>query len=214
MLYSPETIEPGEHCSRCGEAYLHECPNCGHDLKLAFKSMTWSSTGKAMSFPKRPAFCKGCGKPFPWTERTHKQVDDAGIWGLLHSEVVTLAKSRFEGGHYADAVEAVFKQINTDVKKLYRDAQGQEFDGVDLMRKAFRHEKPAIPLSEIDTETGRSIQQGYMDIFAGSMAAIRNPKAHGNVEITAERAVHLLMLGSLLFHALDERPRVELKEEK
>jgi len=43
-----------------------------------------------------------------------------------------------------------------------------------------------------------------MQIFAGSMTGIRNPKAHGNLNITRERGIHLLFLASLLFHKLDE----------
>nr|CBA28188.1 hypothetical protein Csp_A06030 [Curvibacter putative symbiont of Hydra magnipapillata] len=37
------------------------------------------------------------------------------------------------------------------------------------------------------------------------MAGIRNPKAQGNIEISAERACHHLVLASHLFHKLAER---------
>jgi len=36
------------------------------------------------------------------------------------------------------------------------------------------------------------------------MTGIRNPKAHANVEIRHERAVHFLFLASLLMFKLDE----------
>ena len=72
------------------------------------------------------------------------------------------------------------------------------------MRKVFRPKEPLIKLGDLDSETGRNIQQGYMEIFAGSMAGLRNPNAHANINISPERAIHQLMLGSLLFYVLED----------
>ena len=47
-------------------------------------------------------------------------------------------------------------------------------------------------------------QLGYMEIFAGTMTGIRNPKAHSNIVIDEERGTHLLYLASLLMYKLDE----------
>jgi hypothetical protein len=44
-----------------------------------------------------------------------------------------------------------------------------------------------------------------MEIFAGAMIGIRNPKAHGNLNITENRAKHFIYLASLLMHKVDER---------
>jgi hypothetical protein len=44
-----------------------------------------------------------------------------------------------------------------------------------------------------------------MDLYAGAMIGVRNPKAHAYVVITPERAIHHFFLASLLFHKLDER---------
>jgi hypothetical protein len=43
-----------------------------------------------------------------------------------------------------------------------------------------------------------------MQLFAGAMTGIRNPKAHGNVAINDTRAISLLFLASLLRSKLDE----------
>jgi len=88
---------------------------------------------------------------------------------------------------------------------LHKAAANEELDGAPLMRKAFTPNKPTITLDDLTTETGRNIQQGHMDLFAGSMIGVRNPKAHGNIVITPERAIHHFFLASLLFHKLDER---------
>jgi uncharacterized protein (TIGR02391 family) len=131
---------------------------------------------------------------------------DEAAWALVHAKVVKCSKQRFDGGHYADAVEAGFKELNSEVKEIVRKKTGKEFDGADLMRQAFSPNGPIIVLDDLSSETGRSIQRGYMDLFAGAMTGIRNPKAHGNLNITKDRALHHLFLASLLFHKLDERP--------
>lgn len=128
------------------------------------------------------------------------------IWPLLHPKVQTSAKARFEAGHYADAVESALKDLNTTVKEILKKKTGQELDGAALMNKAFSPNAAVIVLDDLSTETGRNIQQGYMQIFAGAMIGVRNPKAHGNITISPERAVHFLFLASLLFAKLDERP--------
>jgi len=59
-------------------------------------------------------------------------------------------------------------------------------------------------LDNISTKTGRNIQIGYMQLFSGAMTGIRNPKAHNNLTITPERAIHFMFLASLFMYKLDE----------
>jgi uncharacterized protein (TIGR02391 family) len=205
MLYSADGPPSRSRCERCGEAYLVACPECGHQLEDVFASRVYFTNGTPVAIPKRPDYCRSCGKPLPWMNKEVRKVDATGLWALLHARVTELARPRFEAGHYADAVEAVFKELNSEVKTIFRAATGEELDGVPLMRRAFAPSRPVITLDDLSTESGRNIQQGYLDLFAGSMAGIRNPKAHGNIEISAERASHHLMLASLLFHKLAER---------
>ena len=40
------------------------------------------------------------------------------FWPLLHPDVRAHSKSRFDSGHFADAVEAVLKHINSKIKNL------------------------------------------------------------------------------------------------
>jgi uncharacterized protein (TIGR02391 family) len=129
-----------------------------------------------------------------------------GAWKLLHPKVQVIAQPRFSAGHYADAVEATLKELAAAVRNLVLQRGGPELDGVSLMQTAFSPKNPIIVLADLTTQSGRDMQRGYMDLFAGTMAAIRNPKAHGNVVITPERALHLLFLASTLWYTLDERP--------
>jgi uncharacterized protein (TIGR02391 family) len=153
----------------------------------------------------KSSYCNHCGAALPWAKQNQKGKLPEGFWETLHPSVVKVAKSRFESGHYADAVEAALKELNAIIKEIYRQRTGEELDGVNLMRKAFSPSHPVIVLGDLATETGRNIQQGYMDIFAGAIAGIRNPKAHDNIEIDEIRAVHHLFVVSLLFSKLDEK---------
>jgi uncharacterized protein (TIGR02391 family) len=125
-------------------------------------------------------------------------------WELVHPQIRELAQARFEAGHFADAVEASFKEINTRVKDVVLARGEGEIDGASLMNRAFSPKNPIIALADLQTESGRNIQQGYMQIFAGAMIGIRNPKAHANLPLERLRCVHLIFLASLLMHKLDE----------
>jgi uncharacterized protein (TIGR02391 family) len=123
---------------------------------------------------------------------------------MLHPQVVTIARPRFESGHYADAVEAALKDVNENVREIVKTKTGNEYDGADLMNRAFAPDHPIIVLDDSGTASARNIQVGYMQIFAGSMTGIRNPKAHANIVIDATRAMHFLFLASLLLSKIDE----------
>jgi len=127
----------------------------------------------------------------------------SAFWAMLHPVLVSLVRRRFEDGHRADAVEAAFKEINTRVKRAVQEASGRELDGADLMRQAFSDKNPVLLLADLTTESGRNIQVGYMQIFAGAMQGIRNPAAHGNIDVPRDEAIHLFFLASLLMRRLD-----------
>jgi len=127
------------------------------------------------------------------------------FWNEIHPKIVSVARTRFETIHYADAVESALKEVNSIVKDIVRRKTGNELDGANLMRTAFSLNNPIIVLDDLSTETGKNIQQGYMEIFAGAMIGIRNPKAHDNLVITEIRARHFIYLASLLMHKVDER---------
>jgi uncharacterized protein (TIGR02391 family) len=124
-------------------------------------------------------------------------------WTLLHPEIVKVAKARFESGHRADSVSAALKEVETRVRDLSTGSAAEGRTGAALMQKALTPKDPVIRLSDTDTQSGFNIQNGYMQIFAGAMSGIRNPKAHGNTEISAVEAINLLHLASLLMLRID-----------
>ncbi len=127
------------------------------------------------------------------------------FWDLLHPKIVEVSKSRFETNHFADSVEAAFKEINNILKVMVKQKTSQEYDGADLMNRAFSLQNPIIVLDDLSSETGENIQKGYMQIFSGAMTGIRNPKTHANIKIDSKRAIHFLFLASLLMSKIDER---------
>ena len=132
------------------------------------------------------------------------------IWDLCHPEITRVARSRYESRHYADSVEAALKHVNTTVKGLVRGRTTKELDGHALTTTAFAPKSPLLFLDDLQTESGMSVQQGYMEIFAGAMTGIRNPKAHDNISIDARRATHLLVLASLLMFKLIRRTAMHI----
>jgi uncharacterized protein (TIGR02391 family) len=127
------------------------------------------------------------------------------FWDDIHPSIARVAKARYDAGHFADCVEAALKEINATVKEHVRRRTGEELDGAPLMLKAFSPNNPLVLLDDLSTDSGHDVQQGYMQIYAGAMTGIRNPKAHANVVIDDARARHLLYLASLLAYRFDER---------
>ena len=126
-------------------------------------------------------------------------------WSLIHPSIVEVSMKRMKDGYYADAVEAACKTLNSRVRNIVLDQTGEELDGAKLMRRAFSKDNPIIKITHLDNRSGHDTQQGYMDIFAGVMTGIRNPKAHDNETITKEDAYRKLIMISILMYKIDER---------
>ena len=124
----------------------------------------------------------------------------------LHPDIKRVSKDKYIDGYYADAVESAFKEINTRVKMIFSQKNPGERipDGADLMNRVFSVNNPIIELDDLTNESGVNIQKGYMQMFAGAMTGIRNPKAHANIVITKEEALNSLFFASLLMYKIDK----------
>lgn len=89
-------------------------------------------------------------------------------------ELRTTTRQLFRNGHMAQSVEEGFKYVNN----LVKHRTGLPADGADLMRKALSLKDPALKLSALKTQSQRDHQLGYMEIMAGAMTGVRNPRAH------------------------------------
>lgn len=110
------------------------------------------------------------------------------------------SRALFVDGYYARAVEEAFKCLNNAVK----DKSGDQRDGAPLMRAVFSPNAPILKLNPLQSPSERDEQQGYMDLFAGAMTGIRNPRAHEHSLVDAgEVALELLTLANHLMRKLD-----------
>lgn len=72
------------------------------------------------------------------------------------------------------------------------------------MQHVFSHEDSILLVEDnLNTQTNRDIQQGYMMMSSGVISTIRNPKAHTNMIIGKNDAVRKLVFASMLMYKLD-----------
>lgn len=132
------------------------------------------------------------------------------FWNMIHPLITRTSKALFLDGHYANAAEDAFVEINFRVKEIFKLIHPDNPkipDGVEAMNKMFSANNPIIKLGDLSTETGRNLQQGYMNLFSGAMSALRNPKAHENIDLSKEECKKRLVFASMLMDRLDEGVR-------
>lgn len=90
-------------------------------------------------------------------------------------ELLRFVAPLYANGHYVQAVEEACKFLDNLVK---RRSGNSNQTGAGLMRTVFSPKKPVLKLNSLGTQSEKDEQQGYMDLFAGAMSGIRNPRAH------------------------------------
>jgi uncharacterized protein (TIGR02391 family) len=117
----------------------------------------------------------------------------------LHPEIARVATKLFNDGHYANAVEASVKALNGYVR--YRS--GLDFDGMTLMERVFNPNNPVLKFNALADQSDKDEQKGFMMMFCGAVAGLRNPRAHGFINDEPERALEFIAYVSLLAKLLD-----------
>ena len=141
---------------------------------------------------------------FLLSQRRKQKMTLSSLGSLIHPEIMRVAESRMNSGHYADAVEGAFKEINKAVKSKVASRLDKEYDGTTLMHHVFSQNNPILLVEDnLESQTNKDTQQGYMMMFSGAMSAIRNPKAHENMEISKEDATRKLMFASMLMYKVE-----------
>lgn len=140
-----------------------------------------------------------------------EELEDAGVSGSgralrayegleLHSEIERAVGQLYRDGHYAEAVEKAVKVLNG----LVRVRSGEEIDGTALMEKVFSPNNPILKFSTLSDQSDRDEQKGFMMLFSGAVAGLRNPRAHKIIQDDPERALEFIAFISLLAKLLDE----------
>ena len=91
--------------------------------------------------------------------------------------LIQCTRALFADGHYSVAVEKAFVYVEYLVKQ--RSGLSGKY-GSNLMQTVFSVHNPLISLNAGATDSDRDEQLGYMDVFAGAMTGIRNPRAHSS----------------------------------
>jgi uncharacterized protein (TIGR02391 family) len=128
-----------------------------------------------------------------------------GFEHLLTTTILEKAYPQYVDGHLRDSVInsiiAVFDEIR---KKVNLD-----LDGENLIGNVFSVANPKLILSELDTESGRNDQIGFMQIYQGAYRGIRNPKAHKLAhDLNEIKAAQYLVFASLLSRRIEEAKKV------
>jgi uncharacterized protein (TIGR02391 family) len=122
----------------------------------------------------------------------------------LHPRIAGVANELFRDGHYRNAVLDGALALTNMVKEKSRV---QDRDGVDLMRHVFRPAQPVLAFNALADQSDRDEQEGLMQLFAGAVQALRNPRAHDVVPDTAEYALECLGFLSFLAKHVDRARR-------
>ena len=117
----------------------------------------------------------------------------------LHPEIARAASKRYQDGNYADAVEAAVKALNG----LVRLRSGSDLDGTKLMEAVFSPNNPVLKFNASADQSDKDEQKGFMMMFSGAVAGLRNPRAHKFIQDDPERALEFIAYISLLAKLLD-----------
>jgi uncharacterized protein (TIGR02391 family) len=124
----------------------------------------------------------------------------------IHPEIQKVSKRLFIDGHYAQAIFEAFKRVNNLVKEK---SERKDLDGKSLMLHVFSPNNPVLRFNDLQSQTDKDEQEGFMHLFAGAMSGIRNPKGHENI-VQTDKFITLeyLMFASLLCKRLENTTKV------
>ena len=116
---------------------------------------------------------------------------------ILHRSIKENVYFNFQRGDYQTAVYCAFREVEIAVRDA-SDIKGKT--GTQLMRAAFKPEDG--PLTDTDAEFAE--REARAHLFSGAFGSCRNPHSHKQIELTADDAVHMLVLASYLLRVVDD----------
>ncbi len=120
----------------------------------------------------------------------------------IHESLPPKVRALFDDGHYAEAAYAAYKYLDSEVRRL----SGIAKSGYKLMMEALNGDAAAtaIKLTPLSSTSEKDEQEGFRYLFAGSIMAIRNPRAHEHtVNDDLETGLGHLSLVTLLLRRLE-----------
>lgn len=192
-------------------------------LEFATYSVSWSSfvrmvIGDTSRYEELRAFERGVQSTLATLESARdimrERLEDSADFGPnralrayqdldLHSEIARAASDLYKNGHYANAIEDAVKALNN----LVRLRSGEALDGTALMERVFSPKAPVLRFNALADQTDADEQKGFMMMFSGAVAGLRNPRAHKLMNDDPERALEFIAFISLLAKLLDGAKR-------
>ncbi|WP_315742434.1 MULTISPECIES: TIGR02391 family protein [unclassified Bradyrhizobium] len=123
----------------------------------------------------------------------------------LHPEIARAASGLYRDGHYASAVLDAVKALNAFVRLR---SGVDDRDGTELMEFVFSVKSPVLAFNDLKDDSDRNEQKGFMMMFSGAVAGLRNPRAHTLVKDDPERALEFIAYVSLLAKLADGAKRM------
>jgi uncharacterized protein (TIGR02391 family) len=125
----------------------------------------------------------------------------------LHPEIARAASDLYRDGHYSNAIRDAVIALND----LVRMRSGEAKDGAPLMEFVFNPTNPILRFNDLADESDRNEQIGFMKMFSGAVAGLRNPRAHKLIDDDPERALEFIAFVSLLAKLVESATRVRPK---
>ncbi len=122
----------------------------------------------------------------------------------LHPAIERAARKLFRDGHYANAIEDSLKALNALVRM---NSGVDDKDGSTLMEFVFSPKNPILRFNHLQDDSDRDEQKGFMMLFSGAVAGLRNPRAHKLIKDDPERALEFIAFVSLLAKLADKANR-------
>lgn len=119
----------------------------------------------------------------------------------LHPEIERAVGNLYRDGYYANAIEDATKALNA----LVRMRSGvEDKDGSTLMEAVFSPKNPVLKFNKLADTSDVDEQKGFMMMFSGVVAGLRNPRAHKIIKDDAEMALEFIAFISLLAKLVDK----------
>lgn len=119
----------------------------------------------------------------------------------LHPDIEHAVGRLFRDGHYANAIEDAVKALNARVRLR---SGIDDRDGSNLMEYVFNPKNPVLKFNALADQSDADEQKGFMMLFSGAVAGLRNPRAHKIIRDDPESALEFIAFISLLVKLADK----------
>ena len=192
-IFEDEFVDGSEYKSEVNHHYMDSISKyIGSPSYHGVESIKTIVMSAINRIDRNPDILKDANGGSARTLRAYKDLD-------LHPEIARAASSLYSTEHYANAVEASVKALND----LVRLRSGETLDGSALMERVFNTKNPILKFNDLKNQSDTDEQRGFQMLFSGAVAGLRNPRAHGFIKDSPERALEFIAFVSLLAKLLD-----------